>query len=153
MIEPRSLVRIRHQDAEQAQLGGLLNQVTRELAAVIDGVGAGHDLALRTCPTAAEDRALRALLYHTGAELLTDWPALFARHGFQIVECRNILNQTLPTWEHALAVCHCRDGEVTRRYGRRLANRILAQLEQIPAILATHGTYPALSAHKPQQNG
>src|SRR5207248_4988377 len=46
MIEPRSLVRIRHQDAEQAQLGGLLNQVTRELAAVIDGVGAGLDLAL-----------------------------------------------------------------------------------------------------------
>jgi hypothetical protein len=109
------------------------------------------DLAPRTCPTAAEDRALRALLYHAGAELLTDWPALFARHGFRIVECRDILNQTLPTWEHAQAVYHHRDGGVTRRYCRRLANRILAQLERIPAVLATHGTYPALTAHSPSK--
>lgn len=134
-------------EADKDQLVGELFRVLRP---------GGHvgfsDLALRTCPTAAEDRALRALLYHSGAELVTDWPALFARHGFRVVKSRDILKETLPTWEHALAVYHRRDGEVTRSYGRRFANRILAQLEQIPAILATHGTYPALSAHKPQQN-
>jgi O-methyltransferase StaMB len=134
-------------EADKDQLVGELFRVLRP---------GGHvgfsDLALRTCPTAAEDRALRALLYHSGAELVTDWPALFARHGFRVVKSLDILKETLPTWEHARAVYHRRDGEVTRRYGRRLAHRILTQLEQIPAILATHGTYPALSAHKPQQN-
>jgi O-methyltransferase StaMB len=78
------------------------------------------DLALRACPSAAEDRALRAVLYHSGAELVTDWPALFAHHRFRVVECRDILSETLPTWEHARAVYERRDGEVTRRYGRRL---------------------------------
>ncbi len=29
------------------------------------------------------------------------------------------------------------------------ADRILASLEQIPGILATHGTYPVLRAQKP----
>lgn len=95
-------------------------------------------------------RALQALLYHSGAELVTDWPALFARHGFRVVECRDILTETLPTWEHARAVYQRRDGEVTRRYGRRLADRILAHFEQIPRILATHGTYPVLRAQKPR---
>jgi cyclopropane fatty-acyl-phospholipid synthase-like methyltransferase len=107
------------------------------------------DLALRACPAAAEDRALRALLYHSGAELVSDWPALFDCHGFRVVECRDILSETLPTWEHARAVYQRRDGEVTRRYGRRLADHILASLEQIPGILATHGTYPVLCAQKP----
>jgi len=110
------------------------------------------DLALRTCPSATEDRALRALravLYHSGAELVSDWPALFARHGFRVVECRDILSETLPTWKHARAVYERRDGEVTRRYGRRFADRILASLEQIPGILAMHGTYPVLRAQKP----
>jgi O-methyltransferase StaMB len=134
-------------EADKDQLVGELFRVLRP---------GGHvgfsDLALRTCPSVAEDRALRALLYHSGAELVTDWPALFARHGFQVVESRDILEETLPTWEHARAVYHRRDGAVTRRYGRRLAHRILAQLEQIPAIIATHGTYPALSAYKPQQH-
>jgi SAM-dependent methyltransferase len=32
------------------------------------------DLALRACPSPAEDRALRAVLYHSGAELVSDWP-------------------------------------------------------------------------------
>ncbi len=107
------------------------------------------DLALRACPAAAEDRALRALLYHPGAELVSDWPALFTRHGLGVVDYRDILSETLPTWEHARAVYQRRDGEVTRRLGRRLADRILASLEQIPGILARHGTYPVLCAQKP----
>jgi hypothetical protein len=44
------------------------------------------------------------VLYHSGAELVTDWPAIFARHGFRVVECRDIISETLPTWEHARAV-------------------------------------------------
>lgn len=107
------------------------------------------DLSLRACPTPLEDRALRTVLYHSGAELVTDWPALFARHGFHIVECRDIITETLPTWTHARAVYQRRDGEVSRRYGRRLVERTLADLEQIAGVLAAHGTYPALSAHKP----
>jgi hypothetical protein len=108
------------------------------------------DLALRACPSPAEDRALRAVLYHSGAELVTDWPTIFARHGFRIVECRDIITATQPTWEHARAVYERRDGEVTRRYGRRLVDRTLAHLELIHGILAAHGTFPVLCAHKPQ---
>jgi len=106
------------------------------------------DLALRSCPSPAEDRALRAVLYHSGAELVTDWPAIFARHGFRVVECRDIISETLPTWEHARAVYERRDGEVTRRYGQGLVDRVAARLERIPLILAGHGTFPVLCAHK-----
>jgi O-methyltransferase StaMB len=107
------------------------------------------DLALRARPSPAEDRALRAVLYHSGAELVTDWPAIFASNGFQVVECRDIISETLPTWEHARAVYERRDGEVTRRYGRRLVDRTLVHLEQISRTLAAHGTFPVLCAHKP----
>ena len=107
------------------------------------------DLALRTRLSPAEDRTLRALLYHSGAELVTDWPAIFAGHGFRIVECRDIITATLPTWGHARAVYEQRNSEVTRRYGRRLADRMLAPLELIPGILAAHGSFPVLCAQKP----
>jgi O-methyltransferase StaMB len=107
------------------------------------------DLALRDYPSPAEDRVLRALLYHSGAELVSDWPALFARQGFQVVECRDIIEETLPTWAHARAVYEQREDEVRRRYGRRLANRTFGQLERIAAILAAYGTVPLLSARKP----
>ena len=66
---------------------------------------------------------LRAVLYHSGAELVTDWPAVFASHGFRVVECQDIISETPPTWEHARAVYERRDGEVTCRYGRRLTER------------------------------
>jgi O-methyltransferase StaMB len=107
------------------------------------------DLALRSRPSPAEDRALRAVLYHSGAELMTDWPAIFASHGFRVVECRDIISETLPTWEHARAVYERRDGEVSRRYGQGLVDRVTASLERIPLILAAHGTFPVLCAHKP----
>jgi SAM-dependent methyltransferase len=109
------------------------------------------DLALRARPSPREDRALRAVLYHAGAELVTDWRAIFASNGFRVVECRDIISETLPTWEHARAVYERRDGEVTRRYGRRLVDRTLVHLEQISRILAAHGTFPVLCAHKPSQ--
>lgn len=107
------------------------------------------DLTLRKPPSAKEDRALRAVLYHSGAELVTDWPALFADRGFRVGECRDIISETLPTWDHVRAVYQRRDSEVARRYGRPLAGRILAQLERITKTLTESGSFPALSAEKP----
>jgi len=107
------------------------------------------DLALRAYPGRAADRALRAVLYHSGAELVTDWPAIFTRHDFRIVACREIIGETLPTWKHARAAYERRDGEVTRRYGQGFIDRVSARLERIPRILTAHGTFPVLSAQKP----
>jgi len=107
------------------------------------------DLALRAHPSPAEDRVLRAVLYHSGAELVTDWPAVFASHGFRVVECQDIISETPPTWKHARAVYERRDGEVSHRYGQGLVDRVAARLERIPRILAAHGTFPTLCAHKP----
>jgi hypothetical protein len=89
------------------------------------------------------------VLYHSGSELVTDWPAIFAGRGFRVVECRDIITATQPTWEHARAVYERRDGEVIRRYGKRLSDRVLTHLELIPGILAARGSFPALCAQKP----
>ena len=107
------------------------------------------DLAMRNRVSPAEDRELRAVLYHSAAELVTDWPAIFVRQGFRIRECRDIISDTLPTWERVRAVYRLRDNEVVSRYGRRLANRTVAHLERIRSILAAHGTFPVLAAQKP----
>jgi cyclopropane fatty-acyl-phospholipid synthase-like methyltransferase len=106
------------------------------------------DLALHTCPTPEADRALRAVLYHGGAELVTDWTELFARHGFTVVGGRDIIADTMPTWDRIRAVYDQRRVEVVRRYGRRIADRIRAQIEPIPKILADNATFPVLSARK-----
>ncbi len=107
------------------------------------------DLAMRSRVSSAEDRELRAVLYHSAAELVTDWPAIFVRQGFRIRECLDIISDTLPTWERVRAVYKLRDNEVVSRYGRRLADRTVAHLERIRSILATHGTFPVLAAEKP----
>jgi len=107
------------------------------------------DLAMRNRVSSAEDRELRAVLYHSAAELVTDWPAIFARQGFRIRECLDIISDTLPTWERVRAVYRLRDNEVVSRYGRRLADRTVAHLERIGGILAAHGTFPVLAAQKP----
>ena len=107
------------------------------------------DLALRNRVSQADDRELRAVLYHSGAELVTDWPAIFSREGFRLVESRDIIAETLPTWEHVRAVYRLRDDDVVRRYGRKLVDRTVAHLQRIASILAEHGTFPALAAQKP----
>ena len=107
------------------------------------------DLAFREDVSAAQDREVRAVLYHSAAELVTDWPALFRAQGFRIDTSRDILVETLPTWEHVSAEYRRRNGEVLHRYGRRLAARTSGHLEQIRGILAAHGTYPAFAACKP----
>jgi cyclopropane fatty-acyl-phospholipid synthase-like methyltransferase len=107
------------------------------------------DLAFTRAPSASEDRIPRAILHHAGGELVTDWSELFRGGGFELVECRDIIEETQPTWRRALDVYETRAAEVEARYGRRTAARLRAQIAQIPAILARYGTYPAFSARKP----
>ena len=109
------------------------------------------DLALRNPLSRAEDRELRAVLYHSAAELVTDWPAIFNRAGFRIVESHDIIVETLPTWDHVREVYRTRCDDVVRRYGRRLVDRTVAHLERIASILAEHGTFPTLAAQKPSR--
>jgi 27-O-demethylrifamycin SV methyltransferase len=107
------------------------------------------DLAMRRHPTATENRALRAVLYHSGSELVTDWPAIFARQGFELREEHDVIRETLPTWTHAIAAYEEHRPAVMQRYGARVANRTLAQLREVAGIIATYGSFPALSAAKP----
>jgi cyclopropane fatty-acyl-phospholipid synthase-like methyltransferase len=106
------------------------------------------DLALTEPPSAEEDRALRALLYHSGRELVTDWPSLFENHGFTIAAQGDILPQTMATWDRIQTVYNQRNNEATRLYGRRVATRLRNRLEQIPQILTRHATYVILAAIK-----
>ena len=100
-------------------------------------------------PTAAEDRALRALLYHSGHELLTDWPGLFASAGFQLGKVYDIQAQTLPTWQHVQATYRQHAEQIQARYGRRLGAGIARQAAQVAAAIERCGSYPALSATAP----
>jgi len=68
--------------------------------------------------------------------------------GFTIVDRRDIIADTLPTWDQMRAVYDERSVEVVRRYGRRIANRTRAQVDLIAEILADYGTFPVLSARK-----
>jgi O-methyltransferase StaMB len=126
------------------------NRLVRDLHRVLRP--GGHvgfsDLALRSCPSQKEDHALRAVLYHSGGELVTDWPALFVRHGFTIVDVEDIFADTIETWERVRAVYELRSVEAIHRYGHRIARRIHAQIDLIPEILAKYATFPVLSALK-----
>jgi cyclopropane fatty-acyl-phospholipid synthase-like methyltransferase len=106
------------------------------------------DLALHTSPPPTDDRTLRAVLYHRGEELVSDWPALFRRHGFRVIESQDIIAETMPTWHRTEAIYEQRRSEVVQRYGKRIADRTRAQVQRIPAILARHATFPVLSVLK-----
>jgi len=106
------------------------------------------DLALHTTPPRTDDRTLRAVFYHRGEELVTDWPARFASQGFRIVGRKDIIVHTMPTWQRTKAVYDERRSEVVRRYGKRIADRTRTQVEQIPKILARYATFPVLSLLK-----
>jgi O-methyltransferase StaMB len=106
------------------------------------------DLALHTCPPPQDERALRAVLYHSGAELVTDWPALFEHHGFTIIDGQDISAATMPTWNRIGAVYNQRSAEAAHRYGRRLASRTRGQIERIAEILTNYATFPVISARK-----
>jgi hypothetical protein len=108
------------------------------------------DLVFNRPPTAAEDRALRALLYHSGQELLTDWPALFTAAGFQLGAVRDIQAQTLPTWQHVQAVYRQQAAQVQARYGQRLAPGIARRIDrQVAQVACPSGPMTATTATPP----
>ena len=90
-----------------------------------------------------------ALLYHSGHELLTDWPGLFASAGFQLGKVYDIQAQTLPTWQHVQATYRQHAEQIQARYGRRLGAGIARQAAQVAAAIERCGSYPALSATAP----
>jgi cyclopropane fatty-acyl-phospholipid synthase-like methyltransferase len=106
------------------------------------------DLALHTNPPPLDNRTLRSVLYHRGEELVTDWPALFLRYGFSLIDSQDIIAETMPTWHRTQAIYEERRTEVVHRYGKRIADRTRAQLRRIPTILARYATFPVLSVLK-----
>lgn len=107
------------------------------------------DLAFTEPPTPREDKALRATLYHTGSELVTDWPTRFLTGGFKVEEYRDVHAATLPTWAHVLEVYSLRSAEVDRRYGRMIAGRMRRQVGDIVPAITRCGSYPTFCAQKP----
>jgi SAM-dependent methyltransferase len=112
-----------------------------------DGRVGFSDLALHANPPPTDNRTLRAVLYHRGEELVTDWPALFLRCGFSVPSIRTS-SETMPTWQRTQAIYEERRSEVVDRYGKRIADRTRAQVHRIPAILAGYATFPVLSVLK-----
>src|SRR4029450_1050018 len=80
------------------------------------------DLALHTNPPPTDDHTLRAVLYHRGEELVTDWPALFLGRGFRVVNCQDIIGETMPTWDRTRGIY----GEGRSEGGQRHAKRTAA---------------------------
>ena len=125
-------------------------RLVRELHRVLrpDGRIGFSDLALHTNPPPTDNQTLRAVLYHRGEELVTDWPALFLRHGFSVIDSQDIIAETMPTWHRTQAIYEERRSEVVHRYGKRIADRTRAQMHRIPTILARYATFPLLSVMK-----
>lgn len=107
------------------------------------------DLVFTGLPTRDEERAMRMILYHDGAELLTDWPDIFEKNGFAIKRRLDIIKDTMKMWDHSLSVYETRAAEVERRYGRRIASRTMNHLRRIPEILQRYGSFIVMSAQKP----
>lgn len=106
------------------------------------------DLVFTHAPTPEEEKSLRMILYHEGKELVTDWPKLFRDQGFAIEREIDILKDTMPTWDHSIAVYEERRSEVEKRYGKRVAHLSLTHLRRLPAILSRYGAFVVFSARK-----
>jgi cyclopropane fatty-acyl-phospholipid synthase-like methyltransferase len=131
-------------EADKERLVGEMFRVLRP-----DGLVGFSDFALRSAPTRADRRALRAVFYDNGSDLVTDWQAVFCEQGFTVLDYRCIIEQTMPTWDHVQGIYSGRDSELAKRYGKTIARRTCAQIERLPEILSRLGTFPVLAARKP----
>lgn len=107
------------------------------------------DLVFTGAPTCKEERAMRAILYHEGRELITDWASIFSEQGFVIKQKTDIIDATMKTWDHSLSVYEKNAARVDRRYGKKIANQTREHLRIIPEILRKHGSFLVMSAQKP----
>ena len=106
------------------------------------------DLVFTGRPTREEERVMRAILYHDGAELVTDWPHIFEQSGFSVTRRMDIIEQTMKTWHHSLMIYEKNAAEVERRYGKAIAKRTMGYLRHIPEILHKYGSFIVMSAEK-----
>lgn len=125
-------------------------QLVSEMARVLKPGGkvGFSDLVFTGSPTSAEERAMRTILYHRGDELITDWAGIFQKQGFKIREHKDIIADTMKTWEYSLSVYEDRAEEVEQRYGRKIAQTTMQHLREIPKILSKYGSFVVMSAEK-----
>ena len=123
----------------------LLDEIWRVLEP--GGTAGFCDLNLRQVPGPGEDRAVRALLYHSGAEMAVDWPAYFRKHGFDITSYADLHEETLATWEDVQDFWQL--PAVNRGPGKYIARQVQRRLAELVPVIRRYGTYPAFSARKP----
>lgn len=130
--------------AQKKRLVGELHRVLKP-----GGYIGFSDLVFKGRPTREEEKSMRTILYHEGRELITDWPSLFRNQGFLIERSMDLIEETMNTWDHSLAVYEEKSEEVEKRYGRRIAASSLNHLRRIPDILKKHGSFVVMSVTKP----
>ena len=126
-------------------------QLVNELWRVLrpgGSVGFG-DLAFGRTPAADEDKALRAVFYHTGSELVGDWPARFADRGFAVTRYRDIHTATLATWDVLQEFHQAHFRELCRRNGRPVVAATVRHFDRLVPAIVRCGRYPTFSAQKP----
>lgn len=106
------------------------------------------DLVFKSLPTAEEDRILQTILYHKGNELMSDWAEIFCKAGFSIADKKEILKETMKTWEFNLKVYADNRETVDKRYGKKRVSLLMQQLRHIPQMLEKHAAFPVLSLKK-----
>jgi hypothetical protein len=89
------------------------------------------------------DRVLRALLYHSGRELLTDWPGLFAAAGFQLERCATSRRRRCRPGGMSKRRAASTRSRVQARYGRRLAPGIARRIDRQVAHVAAAAVFIA----------
>lgn len=131
-------------EKQKEQLVGEIHRVLRP-----GGYVGFSDLVFTGRPSREEEKSMRAILYHEGRELITDWPSIFRSRGFIVRQQKDYIKDTMKTWEHTLAVYKERSDEVERRYGRNIVAATMKHLQCIPAIMQKYGSFIVMSLQKP----